>query len=474
MTETHPSHQVTAKAGKIFNTVIYNHSKQNQKENKKHLRIVQWNLENFASNAFLQALETSGNEDLNKLRQADILTVNNANFYNEESNFRNQVKQMADSLNANYIFAPEFIEASPSLLKQNLKFNSKELKQVTQNPYLTDIETNFKKFQDPSSQFRGLKGNAIITKLPLKSAKVIRLPACYDWFTEEAELINNGKEKNKVKYRAGEGKVDVIRRGGRIALIAELVNYNNDVITVVSSQLENRAQPKCKQEQLRVVLKSIQFTQGPVILAIDLNNFGKYTGPQTIATRAKTMVTDPEFLAKQAINVVNPFSLVTGATSLTYGNYRKAGNPTVKHIPILLPNKAYPIYKMIKDFRFIDNHGFDFSGENELANSNERKNRRYKQSYEYKGLLGKAKKKVDWIFVKNINKGNKLSYLPHSAETLSSLKFQKDKESKFIHFPISTKISYQQSRNHEAKQPQLLSQEQYSKQPGVQQYYDLP
>lgn len=447
MTDTEPTRLATQKLGALLNTVIYssadieiNIPKSDERFQRNYLRVVQWNLENFDTEYFLASLKDDDNSELQKIKNTDIFTINNSNFYNEKSNFTNQLAKLSKELNAHYLFAPEFIEASPNLLNQNLHFKVKKEIFRELNPYLDDIEPINNRFQDPSQNFKGLKGNAIISKLPIKSARLVRLPACYDWFSSEEEHLRTKEDRKEVKFRAGEGKVKQIRRGGRVALVAELISPNQDLITVVSSQLENRSKPKCRQKQLSTILNNIKYAKGPVVMGIDLNNFGKDTGPQSLKERAKTLVTDPEFLAKQALKTVNPFGLATSVASLTYGNYRKMGNPTVKHIPILLPNKAYGIYKVIKEFNFADKQKFDFSGEHELANSNERKNRRYKQSYEYKGLFGTTGKKVDWIFVKTSFGSDGKEYFPHAPETLSELSFPQDKENQSSHYPISVKI----------------------------------
>jgi endonuclease/exonuclease/phosphatase family metal-dependent hydrolase len=268
------------------------------------------------------------------LKTTDIFTLNNVGYYNEKSNFENMAEVFARQVGANYVFAPEFLEASPEILKER------------------------KIFKD----FRALNGNAIVTRFPILTAKVIRLPACYDWFYEEEQrmLYDPDDKRMKPKNRVGEGKLNLIRRGGRNALIADLQLPNKDVIAVVSSQLENRAESKCRQRQLESTLHYMKTFTNPIIFGVDLNNIGKSSAPTTIMRTVEKTVKDPKFYIKKVISSINPFSWLSSLTSMTYGNYRKMGDPTVNHIPILLPNNAHRLFIAMHAFEFTDGLKFDF------------------------------------------------------------------------------------------------------------------
>ena len=412
------------KLGEILNTVYFVSSPAEKFQgfdyDKEHelafLRVTHWDLENLDRDKLETIFDGESSSNMDLLKTSEILTLNDVDFYNENSDYKNAVELIAQKLNANYAFAAEFLEASPEFLKK---------------PTLPE-------------GFRGLRGNAIVSKYPIKSAHILRLPSCYDWFVEEAKYIQDDpddRERIKVKNRKGEGEVPYIRRGGRNALIADLVLPNRNIVTVVSSQLENRAESKCRQNQLYSILYHLRDSYNPIVFGVALNNFGKNTGPQSISHRVKKTVSDKEFLAKQVLKYINPLNFITSLTSLTYGNYRKVGNPTVKHVPILFPNKAYGLFKTVAEFKFLDGTSFDLSGEKDFSNSNQRKNRTFSRTYEYKGWLGTGRKKVDWIFVKPVYDINKRKYYyPLEAKTLG-LDFVLDDENRSVHHPISLELA---------------------------------
>lgn len=223
-------------------------------------------------------------------------------------------------------------------------------------------------------------------------------------------------------------------------MIANILLPNSEILTVVSAQLENRTESTCRKRQLESLLHYLKDVRNPLVLGVDMNNFGKSAAPKTIKEIAKSTLTDPMFYVKKVVSALNPFSPVTSVTSLTYGNYRKMRDPTVKHIPILLPNKAYKIFKFIHEFKFDDGWNFDFSGERDLANSNARKNRKYIKTYEYKSWLGSSKAKLDWIFVKPIFDGTRKRYLPKDAMTLNSVAKNEEIEAFSLHYPVTIKL----------------------------------
>ena len=183
----------------------------------------------------------------------------------------------------------------------------------------------------------------------------------------------------------------------------------------------------------------------PVVYAVDMNNFGKSMAPKTLSGIASKTLQDPKFYFKQVLSRLNPFSLVTSLTTLTYGNYRKMGDPTVKHIPLLLPNYAHQLFREIEKFEFNDESQFDFSGARDFSSSNERDKRTYAKSYEYKSFLGQKRVKLDWIFVKpqkrvNPDYGASYYYLPSEPVTIYS---PNKPENKAIsrHYPLSIKLN---------------------------------
>ena len=130
---------------------------------------------------------------------------------------------------------------------------------------------------DPE-RFRGLHGNAVLTRFPIVSARIARLPECYDWYGEEVRSIatlENGKRWTAQKVFSERIRRQV-RRGGRMALIIELeVPGVPEGFTVVSTHLEDRAKPPCRGQQMAYVVQQIREVRGPLVIGGDLNTSGK-------------------------------------------------------------------------------------------------------------------------------------------------------------------------------------------------------
>lgn len=422
LTKIKPDRVAVARLGNLLNTVFSSKNPLqkdisfdfNEDTKKAFFRVTQWNLETVGIHSLQNNFNDFNQDDKFLLNSTHIFTLNNVGFYNEKSGFKNMAEIFAEAVNANYVFAPEFLEASPEILKKS------------------DIDYDF----------RALSGNAIVSKFPILSAKVLRLPACYDWFYEEEQrILYDPYAKRKTKNRAGEGQLNLIRRGGRIALFADILLPNDDVITVVSSQLENRAESKCRQRQLQSALYYMKSFHRPIVYGVDMNNIEKSVAPQTFAAVVEKTVKDPKFYAKKIISALNPFSLFTSLTTMTYGKYRVNSDPTVKNIPLILPNNSYTLFQSILNFQFDDSSQFDFSGENTLANSNERLERKYLKTYEYKKFIGKGRYKLDWIFVKPVYLNNIKTYYPAEATTLNSIAFNQNLDTLSLHYPISVKVN---------------------------------
>ncbi|MDA1020304.1 MAG: hypothetical protein O2962_02005 [Cyanobacteria bacterium] len=393
----------------------------------------------FGDNSDFQNKSSKNNSstDLELLKSTDIFILNSADWQTERSGFKNNVEEFANLMHGHYAFVPEFIEASPSLLKRIPQETIEPQEQKKElNPYLAHLETQKNSFKlsanFKSDDFKGLHGNAIVSKFPINRLGKIRLPACYNWFEEEGKYLQDrspDKLRKKIKDRAGEGYIDEIRRGGRVALTAEIILPNNEPVLVISTQLENRASPACREMQLHYLLSYIQGYKNPIILGAGLNNFEKNSGPFYLGKAIKQTVTDPQVLAKKAITYLNPFAFITNLSSTIIGGYRKKNNPTVSNVPIFMRNRAAKIFRNLEKFQFSDGNKFDFAGIEEfnysnseklLANSNQRGKKGFITTYEYKKLFGKAKVKIDWIFVKPLADRHR----PMNPRTLHDFNYQ--------------------------------------------------
>lgn len=327
-------------------------------------------------------------DEIHVLKNTDIFTLNEVDLGIQRTGYKNIAKEFADIVGAShYAFIPEFIEIDKVLVS---------------DPTL-DI-----------TKYKGLHGNAIVSKFPIKSARFVRLPSCYDWFENEKEnlvLFEKARRKSSETI-VQEEIITEVRRGNRVALIAEidLPNTKED-LTVVSLHLENRCSPKCREQQLKAVLGELKKVEGPLVIGGDFNNFEKSAEPTTLIKVISRTLKDPQNLARYTITYFNPYSLMINPGLFVLNTYRKYKDPTQPGIPIILRNKAKKLFDILYDFEFKDKNRFDFSGNDELSyekmddrlsNSNQRGRKGFIETFHFHRSFGLAEFKVDWLFFKSL------------------------------------------------------------------------
>jgi hypothetical protein len=314
---------------------------------------------------------------------------------------------MAAALNMNRVFGVEFIEVDP------LYTGEEQIR--LEDPKLTE-ELAAELKVDPN-RYLGLHGTAVLTRLPVQGASIHRLPNCYDWFEDETKAITalESGRRWSAKHVFQERISRQVRRGGRMALIVELASpgLEGGKITVVATHLEDRATPRCRQQQMKALLEVMRGLEGPVILAGDLNTSGSDGTPTSVRREIMKRVTDEKFWASQAVQWFTPLALPRLlAWPLNY--WKNFRDPTAIHIPLFAPNAERPLFTMLSTFRFSDGGRFDFSGESRrsgngrggtLSTSNERAWKGFHSSFEfernYLGLVGSYR--LDWLLVKYLS-----------------------------------------------------------------------
>lgn len=411
-----------------------------------YLRVVHWNIERGFNIDAIRSLLTDTHaylrnhidtkiypqdsdeyarleEEASYISRADILLLNEVDLGMNRTAYRNIAAELAASMHADYVFAPEFVEIDPGIIDD------------------TKLDR---------SQYKGLHGNAIVSRYPIRSVRLLHLPQCYDWYEGEQRNLSLLESSRRLAAKAtvDEEMITELRRGGRIALIAEIDLPNTETVTLVSTHLENRCQPKCRKQQLEFLLKELATVNGALVLGGDLNNFEGDVGPTSLVKLVSSKITDISFVAKTALTFFNPYSLITNTSSLSLGTLRKHRDPTVRPVPVLLPNKTYSFFKYIEDFKFQDDTQFDAEGDaqysyNERAakwsNSNQRAAKGFVETFKLKRSFGIAKFKVDWLFVKPDSEG---SYFPASGRTFSRLNnsYRGGTEKLSDHNPISVDV----------------------------------
>ena len=419
------SGDINTKVNKVLYTPIVDNSYNKNSLALNHnnrigdfLRVASWNIERGLNLDNIKLVLTSPEElkvvknrgkynakrakrQMDIIKKADIMILNEVDIGMPRTEYKNVAEELAKTLGYSYAFGAEFVEVDPSHLG------------LEDNPWSEEnILFPDKKYTVDKSKYKGLHGNAIISRFPIKNARILRLPNYYDWNNNERRKITEVEYiRREAAFRLfREDVLREIRRGSRIALIAdiEVPGYDKPV-TIVATHLENRTVPQNRYEQIKAVLESIKNVDNPVILAGDFNTTLTDASPTSIKREVSRKITDPQFLAKQAILLLIPYSVVVAATDYAATFIRTYKNPTVPSIPIISQNRERKLFSELENFRFADGGKFDFSGDKLrssnrrgglLADSNQRDFKGFTPTFLFERSLFIGKYRLDWIFVK--------------------------------------------------------------------------
>jgi endonuclease/exonuclease/phosphatase family metal-dependent hydrolase len=419
----------------------------------KSLRIVHWNIERGLEYDAIRAAFTSprrfaefigptankqGGEERDTILQqvalmkdADVIVLNEVDWGLKRSDYRNIAADLAAALGMNYAYGVEFVEVDAIALGIE-KFE--ELEEKDRRELVTEISVNPKRY-------RGLHGSAILSRFPLQNVRLQPFDQQpHDWYKQElgsVQPIEQGKRKaGELVFR--EKVQREVRRGGRMMLTAEIVDERiaGGRVTIVATHLEDRTKPEGRRKQLEELLSRIKETEGPVVVAGDMNTSTHDGTPLSLKRAIKNRLGSKSFWAKQALGLLTgtklPSLLLTGMNS-----YRTQADPTVKDIPLVARNPESDFFESLKDFRFADGNAFDFRGDEErsignkdgpLANSNQRGDKGFITTYEVERTIAFVGRfKIDWIFVKPPSltepyaKREPYRFAPHFGRTLKEV-----------------------------------------------------
>jgi endonuclease/exonuclease/phosphatase family metal-dependent hydrolase len=415
-----------------------NNFKFNHKINKPYFRVAAWNIgrgyqvpeiaQIFTKDMTKYEASFKNEEkllaELKHFKKVDILLLNEADIGLPRTNYLNTVEVIADAMSANYTWVPEFFEVDDWTIN---------------DPHIDQ------------HLLEGIHANAIISKYPIISSFAVRLPNCYDWFhDEQAELSPVEKSKRAAaSVILKENFPRELRRGSRVALVADVRLPNQQIYRTVSTHLENRCKPACRANQINTMLEALKDSPYPLVLGGDFNTFDRSGGPVTARALVTNRITDPSFITKVLIAVLVPYALIVNTAYFTLSKTRNYLNPTLSHIPVFFPNRAHQQFKVVEKFKFDDGLGFDDSGSDEFSynsrdgkwsNSNQRGLKGFKETFTISDLL-LAKYKIDWLFVKPVHKAKSVAYHPALGRTLQELneKFLVEK-SLSDHNPVTVDI----------------------------------
>ncbi len=407
------------------------------------LRAVQWNIEggtrlDLIKLAFTDpaAFEAKGakpgkpnpdtlpaiRKQLQSLQGADVVILNEVDLGMGRTGYGDIARELAQTLDMNYVYGVEFVEVD--------KLELGLAHYVLEDPHLQ--AELVKQLDVNPARYKGLHGSAILSRYPIRSARIHRLVTCYDWYGKEKQAIAE-LEKGK---RIAASRVFLeritreLRHGNRIALIAdiEVPESPTGLVTVAAPHLEDKCPPRCRRAQMEDLLLDLKGVANPVILGGDLNTTGHSTAPTSVWLEIGRRLKNPDFWIRQALFRFASPSAIPEALLLPTNYFKNFRDPTAHDVPLFASNPESGLFRAIEHFRFRDGYAFDFRGEKTLANSNERALKGFKPTFEfardYGGLIGTFK--LDWFLIKPYvrtpreRKGSR-HFAPVHAGTLSEL-----------------------------------------------------
>ena len=276
--------------------------------------------------------------------------------------------------------------------------------------------------------------NAILSRYPIRSAKVIELPVCHDWYNDEQKGISQ-IEKTK---RVAADKVFLerigreVRRGNRSALLVSLdvPGAPDGLFTVVNVHLENKGKATCRRKQMDKILTEIRDIPGPVVVSGDLNTTGADGTPTSVRHELATRVNDYQFWLGQVWKYSPAGAPMLVTKPFQY--WKSFRDPTAAQIPVVGKNPEAPMFADVKKFRFADDGSFDFAGSPQrnrqrmggtLSDSNERASKGFVPTFSMQRSMGGVfQYRLDWIFVKPEGSGTgPQPFEPHFPTTMKEL-----------------------------------------------------
>ena len=371
-------------------------------------------------------------QEIEILQASDIWVVNEVDWGVKRTRYREVVRELAKTLNMNWAYGVEFIEIDPKQLGTD-QFDDGEDK--------ASEEQLQKEFSVDKERLRALHGTAVLSRYPIRSARIVPFTVGYDWF-KESKIRPLEKGKRQASKLVGEDLMREIRRGQRMTLYVDLdvPEAPEGRVTIAATHLENRTRPKYRRKQLEQLLKQVHDVQNPVIIAGDMNTTGSDATPTSAENFLYKRYGDWDFWATEGVQWTTGFGLIyKGAKTVrNLAGIEYRVDPTSANIPGASPNLESGFFKNLEKYRFADGTAIDFRGveartindtAGTLADSNQRQSMGFTPTYITEliwGNVGIARFKLDWIFVKPgikqpRDEGQSFVFAPHFARTLADL-----------------------------------------------------
>jgi endonuclease/exonuclease/phosphatase family metal-dependent hydrolase len=395
-------------------------------------------------------------EEIEILKNADVWILNEVDWGVKRTQYREVVRELAETLNMNWAYGVEFLEIDSKQLGTDT-FEDREDEQARQQL--------LEQFRVDKDRVRALHGNAVLSSYPILGARLIPFQSGYDWFKGENQITALEKGKRKAAILIGEDLLREVRRGGRTTLFVDLdvPEVSGQRLTVAATHLENRAKPKVRRQQMEELLTEIRATPNHVVIAGDLNTTGSDSTPTSVTNMLYKRYGSTDFWVTKGVQWATGVGMVYGAAK---GVRKLAGiqyrvDPTSANIPGLSANLERGLFDALERFRSADGKTIDFRGvplrttnrtSCTLADSNERLGKGFAPSFVTELTWGKlrvAKFRLDWIFVKSeLESPRDLNgsyvFAPHFARTLSDLN-NCPPEPLADHSPITVDLPFHES-----------------------------
>jgi endonuclease/exonuclease/phosphatase family metal-dependent hydrolase len=371
-------------------------------------------------------------EDIEALKAADVWILNEVDWGLKRTQYREIIRELGEALDMNWAYGVEFLEIDSKQLGTDT-FDDREDE--------ADRQQLLEEFKVDKDRVRALHGNAVLSRYPIRDARLVPFTVGYDWF-KESKIRPLEKTKRKAAVLIGEDLLREVRRGQRTTLFVDLdvPEAPGQRLTIAATHLENRTKPKIRRQQMEELLKEIHDIPHPVVVAGDLNTSGSDSTPTSVENMLYKRYGSVDFWTTKGVQWATGVGLIyTGAKAArSLSGIQYQIDPTSANIPGASPNLERGLFSTIERFHFADGHAFDFRGVPErtvngrsgtLGDSNERGSKGFAPTFVAELIWGKvrvAKFKLDWIFVKsNLDSPRDLegSYLfaPHYARTMVDL-----------------------------------------------------
>ncbi|OGW84331.1 MAG: hypothetical protein A2Z83_00150 [Omnitrophica bacterium GWA2_52_8] len=366
-----------------------------------------------------------------RLVQADVLILQEMEIGLKRSNYLDAAREIAKSLNMNYVYAPQFLEIDPVLLGlEPIALEEGGDDKEAMDYYRADHE-----------KYKGLFGSAVLSRYPIKSAVIFPLKhQAYDWYEGEKKKIGFLEKSRRLGSKTifNNEMTRELKVGGRgfFRVDLDVPELPEGTLTVINVHLEIKCQPEGRARQMHELLSYIRDIKNPLIMMGDFNAAPTDISPTSVGRTVKRTAKNPTTWLGLAVNAVTPHGLVIN-TSRGVSNVTKNFNdPFAADVKVVAPNALKPMFSLIRNFQFNDGYTFDFRGnaarsigkkDERLANSNQRGFKGFKTTFSVKRALGVVGKyRLDWVFVKAYTATAESGtwpyrFAPHFGETLEEM-----------------------------------------------------